>query len=270
MFRVSNVLITILNTITLIISIVAIGYSLWFSVHDGSLCQRVIQKPLLFTGLFLMAVSLLGLIGACCRVQLILYLYLAVMFLSIVALICFTIFAVVVTNKGVGNVVSGKGYKEYRLGDYSHWLQKYVINAKNWEHIKSCLIDVRVCGSLDLHPMAADFYEKELPVLQSGCCKPPASCGFAFKNATYWETPKSGPAVPDNDCKTWSNDQKKLCFDCNSCKAGVLSNIQKQWKELAFINFFIILVIILIYSIGCCAARNNKADRFTRLHKPYP
>lgn len=84
----------------------------------------------------------------------------------IVALICFTIFAVVVTNKGVGNVVSGKAYKEYRLGDYSHWLQKYVINAKNWEQIKSCLIDVRVCGSLDLHPMAADFYEKELPVLQ--------------------------------------------------------------------------------------------------------
>ncbi|KAA8542330.1 hypothetical protein F0562_023534 [Nyssa sinensis] len=190
------------------------------------------------------------------------------MFLLIAGLLCFTVFTVIVTNKGVGEAISGRGYKEYRLGDYSHWLQNYVINEKHWEKIKSCLIDAQVCKSLGeaRHESAADFYKSSLSPTESGCCKPPTSCGFEYQNATFWTVPKSGPAVPDGDCKTWSNNQTVLCFDCQSCKAGVLANIKKEWRQLAIINAGILVFIIVVYSIGCCALRNNRSDRYHR-HK---
>ena len=95
-----------------------------------------------------MLVSLAGLIGACCRVNWLLWVYLLVMFLLIAILFCFTIFAFVVTNKGAGETVSKRGYKEYKLGDYSNWLQKRVDNPKNWRRIRSCLVDGKICQKL--------------------------------------------------------------------------------------------------------------------------
>ncbi|KAI7989048.1 Tetraspanin-8 [Camellia lanceoleosa] len=107
-----------------------------------------------------------GLVGSCYRVSLLLWVYLLAMFLLIVILFCFTIFAFVVTNKGVGEVVSGKGYKEYRLGDYSNWLQKRVNSTKNWNKIKSCLQDSKVCKSLiddGSNTTADQFYLERFP-----------------------------------------------------------------------------------------------------------
>ncbi|KAL2465066.1 Tetraspanin-11 [Abeliophyllum distichum] len=152
---------------------------------------------------------------------------------------------VVVTNNNVGKALSEKGFGEHRLGDYSRWLQNYVINAENWDQIKNCLVDINLCQHLNENK-AEVFYKRNMPLIQSGCCKPPAYCGFQSQNATYWIMPKTGPAVPDSDCKTWSNVQKELCFDCESCKLAVLNNIKKDWKIIALINS-----IILGYS-NCC------------------
>ncbi|KAL6559546.1 hypothetical protein OROGR_004663 [Orobanche gracilis] len=262
MARVSNSTITCLNIITLLVAFTAIGSSLWFHVKSESPCQRVLRTPLLVVGGSLLLVSLAGLLGSWCRVSLLLWLYLLFLFLIIVGLVIFTVFVVVVTNRGVGKAVSGRGFGDHRLGDYSKWLQKYVINEKNWDEIKSCLADVHLCGGIQ-SGRDKEFYQHHMSPILSGCCKPPNDCGFEFGNATYWTIPKAGTATgtgrakDDPDCKTWSNVQTKLCFDCESCKAAVLYNIKRDWRLLAIFNVCILVLVITVYSIGCCALRNN-------------
>nr|XP_016461885.1 PREDICTED: tetraspanin-8-like [Nicotiana tabacum] len=68
MVRVSNLIITFLNCVTLAVSLVAIGFSIWLRFEgSATLCQKVFQKPLLILGISLLIVSVLGLIGSCCR-----------------------------------------------------------------------------------------------------------------------------------------------------------------------------------------------------------
>lgn len=90
------------------------------------------------------------------------------MFILILILFCFTIFAFVVTNKGAGEAVSQRGYKEYKLGDYSNWLQKRVDSSKNWNRIRSCLVDGKVCQKLsqETNTVANDFFAKHLSPIE--------------------------------------------------------------------------------------------------------
>ncbi|XP_022994955.1 tetraspanin-11-like [Cucurbita maxima] len=262
MCRLSNILISLLNSCTLIIGLIAVLGAVHIRDHGGTDCQKVLQDPALIVGIFFIIVSLFGLIGSCCRLNSILFLYLIVMFLLILGLMAFTIFTLLVTNRGIGRVVSGTGFKEYKLGDYSHWLQNHVVNDENWIQIRSCLVDSPICPSLaeDYHEQEAEFIKQNLSPIQSGCCKPPSYCGFEFKNATFWIAPKTGPAVQDSDCTTWSNQQNILCYDCKSCKGGILANIRKEWRNFALFNSCAITVITIIYCIGCCAVRSNSSS----------
>lgn len=149
MSRLSNGLIATLNVVSLVLSVCILAGGIWLSSKSSaSLCEKSLSTPLLVLGVFLLLVSIAGLLGSCCRITFLLWVYLLVMFLLIVLLFCFTVFAFVVTNRGAGEAVSGRGYKEYRLGDYSHWLQKRVGSDKNWGRIRSCLVDAKVCRSL--------------------------------------------------------------------------------------------------------------------------
>ncbi|KAL8487968.1 hypothetical protein ACS0TY_023842 [Phlomoides rotata] len=245
MGRISNGVVTGLNVLAIVLAFSAIGFSVWFQVKAESRCQRVLKRPLLIFGVALLVVSAAGMVGSWFRVSFILWVYLLMLFLLIIALITLTVFTIMVTNKRVGTAVSG----DHRLAHYSTWLQNYVINARNWDEIKSCLVGVKLCQ--------ANYQRNITPLLQSGCCKPPSYCGFEFHNATYWTPPKTGPAAADPDCKTWSNGQEELCFDCYSCKKAVLDNIRREWRLMALINIAIILFVIVVYSLGCCALRNN-------------
>ncbi|XP_052180357.1 tetraspanin-8-like [Diospyros lotus] len=265
MFRLSNNLIGILNFVTFLLSVPILWAGIWLSRQSGPTeCEKFLDAPLIVLGAFLMAVSLAGLLGACCRVSLLLWLYLLVMFLLILLLFCFTVFAFVVTNKGAGDAISGKGYKEYRLGHYSDWLQKRVNSTKNWRKIKSCLQDSKVCKSLidDGSTTTVDqFYKKHLSSVQSGCCKPSNDCNFSYLSPTNW-TVSGASSYTNADCKLWNNDPSILCFDCQACKAGLLDNIKHDWKKVAVINVIFLVFLVIVYSIGCCAFRNNREDNY--------
>ncbi|KAJ1394722.1 Tetraspanin/Peripherin [Sesbania bispinosa] len=265
MFRISNTLVGALNILSLLLGLAAVGTSAYIHIHrgdDATDCQKVLQYPLLIGGVFVVLVSALGIVGSLCRVNTALYAYLLVTFMVVVGLAFFTIFAVFVTNRKVGQHISGKGYGEYRVADFSHWLQRYVVNDKNWDEVKSCLMDAHVCQNLALNRGRNNdsLIFKHLSTTQSGCCKPPGYCGFIMKNATFWEVPKKGPESNNSDCSRWNNREEKLCYDCNSCKGGVLANIRNQWKHLTIFNACVVVIVTAIYVLGCYAVRNNRSD----------
>lgn len=264
---VSNVLTGFLNLATFILSIPIIAVGVWLSKTHDTVCVRFLQYPVIALGVFILLVSLAGMIGAWCDKRFLMLLYLFVMFVLIVLLFCFTIFAFVVTNSGAGNAVSGKGYKDYRLGDYSTWLQRRVENPSYWNKIKSCIADSKVCNDLGpKYPTQEQFNKASLTPLESGCCKPPTECGFTFVNATYWTgTPPAG--VTNKDCGVWNNDPKLLCTDCDSCRGGVLQNVKSNWRKVAVANIILLVFLIIVYSCGCCAYRNSKRES---RYKGYP
>ncbi|XWS16933.1 hypothetical protein CRYUN_Cryun33cG0024400 [Craigia yunnanensis] len=260
-FRLSNNLVGILNFITFLLSIPILGAGIWLRRHGLTECERFLDTPVIVIGVFLMVVSLAGLIGACCRVTWLLWLYLVVMFLLIVLGIGLTVFAFVVTNKGAGQVLSGKGYKEYRLGDYSNWLQKRVTDEKNWNKIKSCLADSKVCTNFRekyLDDTVTEFYEAHLSSVQSGCCKPSNDCQFTYVGPTNWT--KQNGVFTNTDCSLWDNNLDTLCFSCKACKAGFIDNLRSSWKQVAIVNIVFLIFLIVVYSVGCCAFRNNRRD----------
>lgn len=255
-------MIGILNVLTFILSIPIIIGGVWLSKQGDSECEKFLDTPVIILGVFLLLVSLAGIIGAFCKVSWLLWIYLLVMFLLIVVLFAFTIFAFVVTNKGAGKVISDRGYKEYRLGDYSNWLQKRVNSTKNWNKIKSCLVDAKVCSTFSqkhLNDTVTEFYKENLNALQSGCCKPADECGFNYVNPTEWN--KNATVSSANpDCNAWGNDPTTLCFNCQSCKAGLLDNLKSDWKKVAVVNIVFLIILIIVYSVGCCAFRNSRRD----------
>ncbi|KAE9601698.1 hypothetical protein Lal_00040576 [Lupinus albus] len=261
MGKCSNNLVGILNFVTTLLSIPIIIAGIWLSKQAGTECERWLEKPVIAVGVFLLVVSIAGLIGACYRVTWLLWVYLLVMFLLIVLLFAFTVFAFVVTNKGAGEALSGKGYREYRLGDYSNWLQKRV-DGSTWDRISSCLQAGKLCsrfGDQYVHDTVDKFYSEELSPLQSGCCKPSNECGFTYKGPTNWV--RAGNATHSNpDCNAWNNDPNMLCYNCQSCKAGMLENIKTDWKKVAIVNVVFLIFLIIVYSIGCCAFRNNRME----------
>ncbi|KAF5734097.1 tetraspanin-11 [Tripterygium wilfordii] len=256
--RLSNTLVATLNFFSLLLGIVLIILSTYFHAHRHTSCQRSLDTPLLIMGFSLLVVSLLGFIGSCCRENLVLDLYMFFLCLLIAGLVVFTIFVLVVTNKSAGRAVSGLGFEgAYRVGDSTHWLQKHFVDGKRWEEFRRCMAEAQICKSVSYD---VDFFKKRLSPIQSGCCKPPTYCGFKAENATLWRVPKAGPAVPDSDCRTWSNRQDELCYKCKSCKAGVLANIRLEWRLLGICNAGLIVFVMIIFSIALCARENNVHD----------
>lgn len=261
----------VVNFITFLASIPVLGGGIWLASRANSTdCIRFLQWPIIIIGLAVMVVSLMGFAGACYRQTWLLRIYLFAMFFVVVALLFFIVFAFAVTDRGEGQVVMNRRFLEYQLSDYNGWLRNRVADQQYWSTIAACLRDGHACKGMrrgvrdpNTGMMVAEtpamFANRDLSPIESGCCKPPSSCGFNYNNETYW-TPIPGSSVADPDCYKWSNDQQTLCFGCDSCKAGVLAGIKKSWRKVAIINIVVLIILIIVYVAGCAAFRNAKRD----------
>ncbi|XAR59788.1 hypothetical protein NMG60_11015758 [Bertholletia excelsa] len=261
--RTSNHLIGLLNFLTFLLSIPILAGGIWLSSRANSTdCMKFLQWPVIVIGASIMVISLAGFAGACYRNTFLMYLYLWVMFFVIATLIGFIIFAYAVTDKGDGRPVANRAYLEYHLQDYSGWLEERVASESYWSKISSCIRDSHVCAKMGQMvggaPETADnFYLRKLNPIESGCCKPPTDCGYVYVNETVWN-PGGGLVGSDMDCSRWSNDQTQLCYQCDSCKAGVLASLKKSWRKVSVINIIILIIMVILYVIAVAAFRHNR------------
>ncbi|XP_002279263.2 tetraspanin-8 [Vitis vinifera] len=161
-------------------------------------------------------------------------------------------------HSGMRKGVSGESP---RLQQFSDWLQMNVVDRQNWLGIKACLSETKICSSPEISPPARGLYRP----IKNGCCKPPAHCGYKLKNGTVWTVPSSGLASRDHDCIMWSSEPNTLCYDCESCKAGVLSRIQEDWWRLSIVACCLIAFLVINFMVGCCAFRSTRAfDKYQR------
>jgi len=243
--RFSNTVIGFLNLFTLLASIPIIGGGLWLA-RSSAACEIFLQTPLLVIGFVILIISLAGFIGSCFRVPWALWFYLFFMLLLIGALMGLTVFGFVVTGGGGGDVVAGRVYKEYRLEKYSGWLRKRAAEGRNWEAIRSCVVGSKTCDKI-AYWTPYDYLQRDMSPIQSGCCKPPTSCDYG-----------APMLAQDPDCYRWNNAPTLLCYECDSCKAGMLESARNDWHKLSVLNIVMLLLLIGIYSIGCCAFRNTQ------------
>lgn len=247
MYRFSNTVIGYLNLLTLLASIPIIGGGLWLA-RSSATCESTLQAPLLVLGFVVLLVSLAGFVGACFNLAWALWLYLLAMLLLIGALLGITIFGFAVTGGGGGVPVPGRNYKEYRLESYTGWLRRRIEEPNYWRTARACVVGSRACEKIaSWTPL--DYLQRSLTPIQSGCCKPPTSCTYDGGTTL---------AAQDEDCYRWNNAPGVLCYECDSCKAGVLEQVREDWHKLSVLNVVILIFLIGIYSIGCCAFRNSR------------
>ncbi|XP_068635073.1 protein TORNADO 2 [Aristolochia californica] len=262
----SNNVIGAINFIAMLLSIPVIGAGIWLASQTDNSCVKILQWPVIILGILILVVALAGFVGGFWRIPWLLVMYLVAMLVLIVLLAVLVVFIYMVTNKGGGHLAPSRSYLEYRLDDYSGWLRRRVQGPFKWDRIKNCLATTTICAGLNQSfRFPQDFFNAHISPLQSGCCKPPTLCGFTFVNPTYWISPINNAADPD--CLQWNNEQTQLCYACDSCKAGLLENLKREWRKADLILMLALVALICVYLVGCCAFRNAKTEEIFRRYK---
>ena len=55
-----------------------------------------------------------------------------------------------------------------------------------------------------------------------------------------------------HDCNNWSNEPNKLCFDCDTCKAGILQSSMDHWHKSGKLYVVLVMVMIIQYALFAC------------------
>ncbi|CAN6177752.1 unnamed protein product [Urochloa humidicola] len=242
---------------------------IWLASSHG--CSRLIFRwPVAILGALLFLASLAGFLGAYRNRRGLLACYLFAMAGLVTLLLALIVFAFAVVHADGAYPVLGRAYDDYRLEGYSPWLRRYVAgDPERWEGIRACVVGSGTCRKLAMDSsfiVPEQFYMTRLSPIQSGCCKPPTVCGFAYAGPTTWPAPAANPAA-DADCAAWSNDPAQLCYGCDSCKAGVLGALREQWRKANVALLVAAVALIFVYVIGCCAFRNAQTEDMFRRYK---
>ncbi|CAN1139073.1 Protein TORNADO 2 [Linum perenne] len=261
-----NNVIGVLNFIAILLSIPILGTGIWLATEPDNSCVKLLQWPVIVLGILILVVAIAGFVGAFWRVPRLLIFYLVAMLVLIILLASLVVFVFTVTDKGSGHHVPSRSYLEYHLGDFSGFLQRRVQGPLKWDRIRGCLSGTNMCAKLSQkYRTAEDFFNAPITPLQSGCCKPPTECGHTFVNPTNWISPINNAA--DRDCLQWNNDQTKLCYGCDSCKAGLLANLKAEWRKADIILLITLIALMVVYAVGYCAFRNAKTEDLFRKYK---
>ncbi|KHN25514.1 protein TORNADO 2-like [Glycine soja] len=262
----SNNVIGAINFVAVLLSIPIIGAGIWLTTEPADSCVKILQWPIIILGVLIFVVALAGFIGAFWRIPMLLVFYLIAMLVLIVLLVSLVVFTYAVTLRGRGNIEPNRSYLEYRMDDFSIWLRRRVRSSSKWDGIRSCLRSSNICADLDQqYRTAQEFFNAHLTPIQSGCCKPPTKCGYTFVNPTYWISPIN--TAVDMDCMKWSNDHAQLCYNCDSCKAGLLATLRVEWRRANVILIVTLVALIAVYLVGCFAFRNAKTEELFRKYK---
>ncbi|XWS44910.1 hypothetical protein CRYUN_Cryun15aG0090500 [Craigia yunnanensis] len=108
-----------------------------------------------------------------------------------------------------------------------------LFGGKRWPAVKNCLVQGMVVAG----------HQKT---------------GFEFKNATFWTVPKTDLVKKDGDCIVWNNQLDILCFDCDRCKEIFVADLRKDAMYFGISLAFDLVLVLITYSIGCSAKRNNE------------
>ncbi|KAF6994743.1 hypothetical protein CFC21_011373 [Triticum aestivum] len=244
-----------INFLTMILAILVVGFGFWMSTHNDE-CRRSLTIPVMGLGGVIFLMSLAGFVGAWKNISCLLWTYLIMLFVVLVAIMVFTVLAFIITNTGTGHAVPGSRYKEYRLQDYSSWFVKQLNDTDKWTHLRSCLVKSDDCNSLSNRYKTLKQYKlAELTPIESGCCRPPAECGYPALNASNFDL-SYHPVSTNVDCKLYKNDRFLRCYDCNSCKAGVAQYMKTEWRVVAIFNVILFIILSFVYFVGCCARRH--------------
>ncbi|KAF7113264.1 hypothetical protein RHSIM_RhsimUnG0143900 [Rhododendron simsii] len=165
--------------------------------------------------------------------------------------ICITTLVITVVLILAGTVAIESSGAYYQLEEYPRWAKNFILNDIDWGGFQRYMIREKICEK--------PGGKNEL-FLQGGCCSPPTYCGYREMNKT-WIVPKSGEYYQDNNCMMWSNDDDKLCYNCNTCKAAYLINYVHGWNTILFYMFIALVIWIGCFNFSFGANNENNQGR---------
>ncbi|KAH7443115.1 hypothetical protein KP509_02G020100 [Ceratopteris richardii] len=206
------------------------------------------------------------------------------LFILVLVLFTFAIFSLEVTNANFGSTVHayGTSYKEYRLYQYPAWMRHIVERPKYWAHVRRCLSNSKLCDGLNIPNFSSNNTNidiQKLSSVQKGCCIPPSACHVTYTGSEIepheiigrWDENHSSNIPTDtlmveellrhatnevvhaytHDCKHWNSNPYVLCYDCDTCKAGVIQGNMNKWR-IAGITF-VVIIAIMVMMVGSFA-----------------
>ncbi|KAK6287517.1 PREDICTED: tetraspanin-11-like [Theobroma cacao] len=244
--RIGNIIFGVLNCLSMITGLMIIGWVIYLHVEWSTECYNLIHTPLFITGIVMFFVSLLGLIGACFRANICLWIYIIFMILWVLVLL-FSAGRMFLTARSSSEQA------------HQNWLKHDVSHGKYWAAVKTCLIDANVCqAKVSKAKNLQDLQlEKTRNPIQDACCRPPEYCEFEFKNATFWTPPKGGVIKRDGNCMAWNNQPDILCFNCDRCKEIIIEDLRKDARYMAIGLTCELGFIVVVCILGCCVRINN-------------